>query len=238
MNSNQGFQPDWTSAPGDTILDLLRERNISDVSFATLMGLSTADTIDLLQGRSTVTLTIARSLTKVLGASVIFWMSRDYHYRQDSKRFHEDEAEWLRKLPLSDMINFGWLSPPPMPSEELTDTLRFFGVSSVFEWKQKYEHFHETAAFRSSPSFDSQRESTAAWLRQGEIEAANIDCGPWNSERFQSSLDQLRSLTRQKDPNLFLPILQKTCSENGVAVVVVTGSKGLSGERSYQIRHK
>ena len=38
MNNNEGFRPDWTSAPGDTIADILQERNISDTGFATLMG--------------------------------------------------------------------------------------------------------------------------------------------------------------------------------------------------------
>ena len=226
MNSNEGFRPDWTSAPGDTIVDILQERNISGMGFATLVGLSLEDTTDLLQGRSTVTLTVARRLTRALGASVEYWMSRDYQYRQDSRRFHEAEEGWLRELPLGDMIKFGWLSPPPLPSEELAACLRFFGVSSFLEWKKNYGSLQEMAAFRSSPSFDSRHESISAWLRQGEIEAEQIECGPWHSERFQECLDQLRSLTRQKDPHRFIPALQETCSENGVAVVVVRAPSG------------
>ena len=226
MSTSERFQPDWTSAPGDTIVDILREREISNESFASSMGLSMEETNDLLQGRSTVTINVARRLTGVLGSSVEFWMSRDYQYRQDSRRLQEDEGGWLRKLPLGDMIKFGWLSPPPLPSEELAACLRFFGVSSVFEWREKYSGLQETAAFRSSPSFDSREESDAAWLRQGEIEAERIECRPWHSERFQESLIQLRSLTRQKDPNRFVPALQGACSENGVAVVIVRSPSG------------
>ena len=226
MNSNEGFQPDWTSAPGDTIVEILQERDISDTGFATLMGFSLEDTTDLLQGRSTVTLTVARRLTEALGASVEYWMSRDYHYRQDSRRFHAEEEGWLRELPLGDMIKFGWLSPPPLPSEELAASLRFFGVSSLLEWKENYGSLQEMAAFRSSPSFDSRHESISAWLRQGEIEAEKIECGPWHTERFRECLDQLRPLTRQKDPHRFIPALQEACSENGVAVVVVRAPSG------------
>ena len=226
MSSNERFQPNWTSAPGDTIVDILRERDLSKENFASFMSLSAKETNDLLQGRATVTIDVARRLTGVLGASVEFWMSRDYQYRQDSRRLQEDEEGWLRKLPLGDMIKFGWLSPPPLPSEELAACLRFFGVSSVFEWRVNYGGLQETAAFRSSPSFDSREESVSAWLRQGEIEAEGIGCRPWHSERFQRSLDQLRSLTRQKDPDRFLPALQGVCSENGVAVVVVRSPSG------------
>ncbi len=226
MNSDERFQPDWTSAPGDTIIDILQQRDISDVGFATLMNLPLEDTADLLQGRSTVTLTIARKLASVLGASVEFWMSRDYQYRQDARRFHEEEEGWLRRLPLGDMIRFGWLSPPPLPSEELAACLRFFGVSSFQEWKGNYASLQEMAAFRSSPSFDSRHESISAWLRQGEIKAEEIDCGPWHAERFQACLSQLRTLTRLKDPQDFIPALQTSCSEHGVAVVVVRAPGG------------
>ena len=226
MISSEGFQPNWTSAPGETIVDILRERDISRESLASLMSLSLVETNELLQGRSTVTVAIARRLTGVLGASVEFWMSRDYQYRQDSRRVKDDEEGWLRKLPLGDMIKFGWLSPLPLPSEELAACLRFFGVSSVAQWKEHYGSLQEVAAFRSSPSFDSREESVAAWLRQGEIEAEGIECRPWHSNQFRESLVQLRSMTSQKDPGRFIPALQEACSENGVAVVVVRSPSG------------
>ena len=190
------------------------------------MGISLEDTTDLLQGRSTVTLTLARRLTRTLGASVEYWMARDYQYRRDSRRLHEEEEAWLRELPLADMIKFGWLSPPPLPSEELASCLRFFRVSSVLEWKETYRSLQEFAAFRSSASFDSSHESISAWLRQGEIEAERIQCGPWHSARFSECLTELRSLTRQKNPHKFIPALQAACSENGVAVVVVRAPSG------------
>ena len=226
MNVSEQFQPDWSSAPGETIGDILHDRSISDTGFANLMNISLEDAADLLEGRSTVTLGIARRLTRSLGASVEYWMSRDYQYRQDSRKFHRAEEEWLRNVPLGDMIKFGWLRPRPLPSEELAACLTFFGVSSVLEWNHIYSSLQDMAVFRSSPSFDSRHESTSAWLRQGEREAERIECGPWNSRGFWHSLARLRSLTRQKDPDRFIPVLQETCAVNGVAVVVVRAPSG------------
>ena len=226
MKTSEGFQPDWASAPGDTIFDILRERDISEAGFASLMGLTTEDTNELLLGQSTVTITVARQLVRTLGSSVEFWMSRDYQYRQDAKRLHEGEEAWLRQLPLGDMIKFGWLSPPPHPSEELAACLRFFAASSVPEWGKKYGNLQEMATFMSTPTFDSRHGAVAAWLRQGEVEAEEIECKSWQAERFQKSLSRIRSLTRQKDPNRFIPTLQKACSENGVAVVIVRSPTG------------
>ena len=226
MKPHGSFQPDWTSSPGDTIIDLLRERALSQSSFASLMSLTSQDATDLLNGRSTITLALARQLSTTFGASVEFWMSRDFQYRQDAKRLHGAGEEWLRRLPLADMIRFQWLTPPPAPSEELDASLRFFNVSDVSDWEQRYGILQEMTAFRTSPSFDSRHESLAAWLRQGEIQAEQLHCQTWCPEQFQRSLTHIRSLTRQKNPRVFMPQVQSICSKSGVAVVVVRSPSG------------
>ncbi len=226
MTTSTEFQPDWASAPGDTIRDVLLERGISEATFGSLMGLSAGETRDLLRGRSTITIAIARRLAGSLGGSVEFWMSRDYQYRESSSRVEEVERTWLRQLPLGDMVKFGWLSPRPLPSDELAACLRFFAVMSISEWRNNYGSLQEMAAFRSSLAFDSRLEAVAAWLRRGEIEANAIDCQVWRPERFQESLNEVRPLTRIKDPERFVPTLQEICSKNGVAVVVVRSPNG------------
>ena len=226
MTTSTEFQPDWASAPGDTIRDVLLERGISEATFGSLMGLSAGETRDLLRGRSTITIAIARRLAGSLGGSVEFWMSRDYQYRENSSRVEEVERTWLRQLLLGDMVKFGWLSPCPLPSDELAACLRFFAVRSISEWRNNYGSLQEMAAFRSSLAFDSRHEAVAAWLRRGEIEANDIDCQVWRPERFQESLNEVRPLTRIKDPERFVPALQEICSKNGVAVVVVRSPNG------------
>src|SRR5207245_768775 len=99
--------------------------------------------------------------------------------------------------------------------------LRFFDVASISSWHERYDGLQEMVAFRTSPSFDSQPTAVIAWLRRGEIEAEAIKCNAWNSESFRASLPQIRSLTREKEPDQFLPVLRNLCAASGVAVVVV-----------------
>ena len=227
MSNIQPFRPNWASSPGDTIMDILNERQIPKTEFEELTNLSTSDADDLLNGRATITISLARRITTVLGASVSFWMSRDFQYRQDAKRLAEvSSIEWIRELPLSDMIKFGWITPPPSPSDELSTCLEFFGMSGLSQWNDYYRSSQATSAFRTSPSFDSQPASVAAWLRQGELEANELSCAPWNSRRFEGALRNIRSLTRQRDPTRFLPSLREICSAAGVAVVVVRCPSG------------
>ncbi len=215
------FLPNWASAPGDTITDILRERNITEVEFAQKIGYSSQDVTNLLQGRATITLAIARKLEHVLGASVEFWMSRDFQYRRDISRLQAINEEWLDEIPVGDMIRFGWLKHIPRPSEEVTACLKFFDVPSIRAWREKYADLLQSVIFRTSSSFDSNPGAVATWLRQGEIKAAEIECGPWDPERFLNSLGNIRQLTHIKEPARFLPDIIRLCSTNGVALVIV-----------------
>jgi HTH-type transcriptional regulator / antitoxin HigA len=68
----------------------------------------------------------------------------------------------------------------------------------------------------------------AAWLRIGELKAAQISCAPFNKAALQAELHTLRRLTRDPDPNSWWPTIQRTCATVGVAVV---GEPEISGAR-------
>jgi HTH-type transcriptional regulator/antitoxin HigA len=219
------FTPNWVSAPGDTINDLLTERGIAVAEFANRMCEPLDRTTDLLQGRASVTIRVARQLEAVLGASVEFWMSRDFQYRQGVARLRATGQEWLKELPLGDLFKFGWIAPVK-PADEVAACLDFFAVPSIHAWREKYALALAMAAYRTSAKFDSRPAAVAAWLRKGEIEAANIRCKPWDVEKFREALIEIRSLTREKDPARFLPKLTELCASCGVAVVVVRAPNG------------
>lgn len=220
------FCPNWISPPGDTINDLLRERGIALAEFADRMEQTIERVTDLLQGRSTITIRVARRLEEVLGASVEFWMSRDFQYREDVARLRVPDAEWLKELPVGDMIKFGWIKPVPDPAEEVDSCLRFFNVRSIPAWREAYEDVLSMAVFRTSPSFDSRPASVAAWLREGELESSDINCERWDARGFEADLSNIRPLTREKSPERFIPRLREACAASGVAVVVVRAPNG------------
>ncbi len=233
------FRPDWASAPGETITDILHERKLSVSEFAQLILLSDEDVGDLLIGRSFITMETARQLEKVLGGSVEFWMSRDYQYHQEITRI-KDEAEWLNELPVEDMINWGWIGKVYQKSERVSECLRFFDVPSISLWKESYSDLLQMAEFRISNTSKPHPASVAAWLRQGEIEADSILSKPWNPLIFRKALDLIRSITIIKDPKYFLPRLKEICAECGVAVVIVRSPSGCpaSGATWFVSSHK
>jgi len=232
MNKNIDFQPDWASAPGDTIADILEERNLLPTEFARRLGHTLPQARDLLEGRQPISNDLARKLEQVLGASEAFWINREAQYRQDLARVRDEKAskargDWLRELPLKDMIGFGWIRPEStsLKAKEAA-CLEFFNVPDVSAWHDTYKGAFEMAAFRMSASFKSNPGAVAAWLRQGEIEASSIVCGPWDAEKFKDTLGKIRPLTWKKSPSLFIPKLRELCAACGVAVVIVRAPTG------------
>lgn len=226
MSDRGNFNPDWYSPPGVTIRRVLCDLDIGIDDFAKSIEWSENETAELLDGRRTITLSLARKLKDVLGASTEFWITRDYNYRKQSRVSGPEERKWLRQLPIGDMIRFGWISPVPKPSEEVKVCLDFFGVDNIDTWHQEYLESPAMAVFRSSPSFDSRPASVAAWMRRGILEANRIDTKHWDSRGFRSCLNELRSLSRQKHPHVFLEELRERCANFGVAVVSVRAPNG------------
>lgn len=238
--SNSEFHPNWASAPGDTIADILRERHLSENEFARRIEYELEDVKDLLKGHSTITLATARRLEQVLGGSVEFWMARDFQYRQDIARTNITDEQWVNEFPIEDMIRFGWLRPFSNLSEKIAAFLHFFDVPNTRTWNELYADVLQQVAFKKSDAFEARPAAVAAWLRQGEIEAKEIDCKPCDVKRFENSLNQIRSLTREKDPFKFIPKIQKICAESGVAVVIVRTPRGCpaSGATKFISRDK
>jgi HTH-type transcriptional regulator / antitoxin HigA len=231
MDNHDAFTPDWLSAPGETMSDLMAERDLSLVDFAMHIGQTAQQTSKLLHGRASLTPDIARRLEVVLGGSSGFWMAREAQYRDDVARLCPEaqrsaDAKWLNELPVKDMTRFGWLEAVTRPAEKVAECLAFFGAPNVSAWRATYGGMLELAAFRTSTKLSSQPGAVAAWLRQGVIESASIACGPWDPSRFQDQLQLVRGLSRKRDPKRFLPTLKQLCAECGVAVVIMRAPTG------------
>lgn len=223
MSDQITFQPNWSSSPGNTIYDILEEKNISLKHFADCMN-STMDFVErLINGQVSINNEIAEKLEINLGSTIDFWVKREEQYRESIERIQESEKLWLKELPIKDMIKFGWIEK----SDDLLNTcLNFFKVPNISSWKAKYPNEINTLAFRTSQSFNSYEAATATWLRQGEIITENIECKSWNKELFEETLVEIKKLTRLKNPKDFIPKLISLCSNCGVAVGIVPTPTG------------
>ena len=222
-NLISSFAPDWISAPGETILDILEERKWSQAEFAIRLNYTPKHVNLLIKGNAPIIEDTALKLERVLGSTVGFWLTREARYRealarQEERKTLKSDIGWLQKLPLSDMCKFGWIRKFADKGEQVAECLRFFGVANIEAWEIKYEH--PIAAFRASKQLDKFRGSIAAWLRQSERSASEIICQPFDKEKFKETLNEIRTLTKENNPAIFVPELRKLCAKVGVAVVL------------------
>lgn len=228
------FEPDWISPPGDTLADLLEERSWSQTEFADRIGYTEKHISLLINGKASITEEAALKLERVVGSTAQFWLSREAQYRESLARTQETKAleregDWLNGLPLRHMVDFGWVRSFPSTGEQVAECLSFFGVASVRAWRKSYKE--PLAAFRASKKFPIDPAATTAWLRQGERKATSIRSAPYDKSKFRAALVEIRHLTNEIDPDVFVPKLIEICSRVGVAVVLEPAPKGcpLSG---------
>lgn len=219
------FQPNWISVPGDTIKDLLNERNISVESFADQTEMTVSFVNSLINGIADITTEVATILSKTLGASADFWLRREFQYREDLIRLEKvSQASWFNLLPIKDMVKFGWLKAEN--AKNVQAIMQYFGVASINEWHYKYQAEMAQVSFRTSTKHKQLPGAVAAWLRQGEIQTEPLECKDWNAKLFRQSLIEIKKLTRVKDPGEFLPKLIQICADCGVALAIERTPEG------------
>ena len=139
----RAFAPDWVSPPGSTVADLLEERGWTQQALARRSGFTTKHISLLINGKAPITEDTAVKLERVLGSTMRFWMTREAQYREALARLGErkallGKAEWLQRLPIKEMVRFGWIRSFENKGDQVRECLRFFGVASVDAWEKQY----------------------------------------------------------------------------------------------------
>ncbi len=233
MRAETDFVPMWAVPPGRTISDLMKSKGIASTYLAHSVDMAQDDFDNLLTGKCTLTARVAAGLEAVLGASACFWLRREEQYRKQLAQLtagvdpeNEEYKSWLKSLPVKEMQDLGWVESTRDKMEKLHRFLEFFDVPNLDAWYKTYVDMKAAAAFRTTDAYLENAPATAAWLRQGELQAERMECSSWSPERFKAQLTKIRSLTQIAAPSEFLPKLQKLCAEAGVAVVIVKAPKG------------
>lgn len=223
------FAPDWVAVPGESISDLLKERGWTQSDLAMRTGFSTKHVNLLLKGDAAISEETALKFERVLGSTARFWLSLEAQYREHLARRAAINAlaqhvDWLKELPLSDMVKFGWVRKSADKAQQMFECLRYFGVADVAAWRQKYEQ--PVAAYRGSVKLTRIPASVSAWLRCGERAAEDMGLGDFDRDGFEKVLQEIRELTREGDPTIFIPKLVAICARVGVAVVLAPAPRG------------
>jgi addiction module HigA family antidote len=216
------YLPDVPIPPGATIQEMLIAKGITQAGLAQRMKRPANKVNEIISGKRAITVDTAAELELVLGLPAYFWLELQRNYELARKRTEaeqrlQDEAAARKRFPVQAMVKLGWLKRARAPLEQTHALLGFFAVTSFSQLDKPSVY---APAFRKSPSKEACPYALAAWLRKGELEAAEVETGPYDAKGLKGSLASLRALSLVP-AEVFGPQLVSLCAAHGVAVVLV-----------------
>lgn len=213
---------DWAVPPGEILLEVLDERQMSQSELARRMGRPVKTINEIIHAKAALTTDTAIQLELALGLNAGLWNTLETNYRAHlswvrSCKELEAEKTWVEAFPVNDLVKVGLIERPRGVADKTATLLRFFGVSSTEAWESQWTEV--AAAFRTSPSHASSFPAVAAWLRWGELLAGEHETPPFDASAFRKALDKIKTLTRQ-DPGAAIQQAKELGREAGVVVVV------------------
>jgi len=222
LNQNQYF-PQSHPHPGETLDEKLQELGMGPKEFAVRTGKPEKTIIAVLKGQSAITPDMSVQFENVTKIPAHFWMNHQRSYDEYIARVKRRElivasADWAKKFPLADIINKGWIKSVSTLEEKTVELLSFFSVSSPDAWHDYYFNKELKVAFRISLAHTNEPYAVSAWLRMGELQAAELPTNPYSEKIFKELLPQIKMVMAEQ-PDDFFQKLQALSLQAGVKVV-------------------
>jgi HTH-type transcriptional regulator / antitoxin HigA len=233
MNStaNEEVHVNVAPHPGENVMEYLEAYGWSQNDLARRAGLTPKTVSEICNGKAPISPSTAIAFERVMQRPAHFWLGLQRNYDEFEARAREHARssswqDWVVHFPLKEMRKLNYtLSTGKSDTETL---LNFFGVSSPDSWEKVWRS--SAVSYRQTQSFTAREEAIAAWVREVELVARDIELADYDENLLLSSLGYLRSLTRMGAERIMEPI-QQVCAAAGVAVVWVPALKstGISG---------
>ncbi|MBI4829935.1 MAG: HigA family addiction module antidote protein [Nitrospinae bacterium] len=224
------FNPEYTVAPGETLRETLAALGMSQAELARRTGRPLKTINGIAQGKIEITPETALQLERALGVPAGFWTNLERLYRDGLARLADRTAldanlDFLELVPFRELMKRGWIEDRIEKVQILQAVLNFFGVASPNEWKSIWSS--PQAAYRHSPSCQSDIGAVAAWLRKGQLIATESEHPTYDEKMFRSELGKIKKLTALS-PGQFVPRLKEHCQSSGVILALVKEFKAMS----------
>jgi addiction module HigA family antidote len=214
------------TTPGDVIENYLEHLGMSHADLAKRTGLSAKTINELIAGKCAVTPATALKLEPVLGRPALFWNNLESVYQIKTARAEERKnivhaESWLKTIPIAELTKRGFLNLNPGDDvyAKLKEVLRFYGVASIDAYHEVWDR-HLSLAARKDKKAETELGPASAWIRQGEIEAEQMECQDYDKTKFKAALEKIRGWTTEP----IAAASRKTkeiCAPCGVAVTFV-----------------
>jgi len=216
------YYPQEVLHPCDTLNEKLDELKMSRKEFALRTGKPEKTIVAILKGESSITPEMAVMFENITKIPAHFWLNKQARYNEYKARLKrkqdvEQAAEWTRSFPYSEMAKSNWVQPTRKIEEKTINLFEYFAISSHNAWNKLYMESELKVAAYASLKYTQEPHAISAWLRQGEIQAEQIEVPEYSNRKFKSVLPAIKNIM-VKQPDNFFQQLQNLCLQAGVKV--------------------
>ncbi len=218
------FKPEYVVVPGQTLQEHLDYLGMSQKELALRIDRTVKHVNEIIKGKAPITAETAIRLERVLSIPASFWLNLEKNYQElkaelEEKKRLKSEVGVLKRFPVKEMVKKGYLSAQDDELAQVQDLLRYLGVASFAAWERVIDE-EVKGVFRTAKAYVSEKESLSIWLRQGRLQAQEMECRPFSRKIFREFVNEARKLTR-KPLQEALVELKEMGSQAGVCLVIV-----------------
>lgn len=228
------FKPNYGVRPGALIEEYLGHLDISARELARRCGRSAKLISEIVSGKAPLEPGTALQLERVLQVDAAVWLGMESLWRlhlarQDETAQLQTLSAWADRFPIQELKGRDLIGHWQDRAGLVRELLRFFGVGGKDAFEAKFEDLL-VCDYRHSPSFLSEPEAVASWLRVGELRAEKIETQPFSRKKFLSALQDLRSLTTEPIDSILQTIVDRSAACGVVFILEKSfGRVALSG---------
>lgn len=220
MVNKRTFNPGIAIAPGETLKEVLDDREMSQKELADRMGVTPKHINKIIKGTAAISHEISIKLENVLGIKASFWNNLESKYQEDKARLEsisdiEDEEKLLNFIPYNEIAKLGWIEETKINLEKIVNLRIFFGVASLNNVSTI-----QYAAFRKSTKFEAAPYVVATWLNKAELLAQEIKTSAFKRNHVEQNIPEFKKLTKLP-AKAAIPKLKMLCSQVGIALVIL-----------------
>ncbi|RLD84776.1 MAG: XRE family transcriptional regulator [Bacteroidetes bacterium] len=216
------YYPQEVLHPCETLNEKLEEMRMSRKEFALRTGKPEKTIVAVLKGESSVTPEMAVMFENITKIPAHFWLNKqarfnEYKARLNRKHDIEKAEEWTRSFPYSEMAKSNWVPSTRKIEEKTINLFEYFAVSTHKAWEKLYMESELKVAAYASLKHTHEPHAISSWLRQGELQAEQIQAPDFNKKEFKNALHSIKDIMA-KHPDDFFVQLQRLCLQAGVKV--------------------
>ena len=222
MTTDKVVHSDLAIPPGEFLAEILESRRISQAELARRMGRPVQAINEIVKGEKAITPETAIQLEQVVGVPAHVWTGLEAECQLVRARAQEaqqvtQETNLLDEISYLHLVKLGVVQSVRSGAERIGQLKTFFEVASLENLAQVSAY---RPAFRVSQKKEASPYALAAWLRCGELRAADIKTKPFSREGLKTGLVKIRRLTNDT-PEAFTPALKNALADFGVAMVIL-----------------